>query len=231
MRFGCGTPSFGGKGCPAAAASRRKGGVAPPDVERVGCSWPRRRCIRAATGYVRIEVTLFLVVPFAVLAGTLFIMCAECALRSLQPHERRPPPTLRRVGLIVGLLVVVGMGLLWASWARRFPYDAAFAMWGTLLAAGGLLLIALKPNVLRASIGLVLVLIAPALIWLLSTIGSECSRVGCTLVQELSVFPALTLVGLAVVLFGLELGVATRRLLARERPVAIRQWDDPQASR
>ena len=109
------------------------------------------------------------------------------------------------------------MGVLWESWAGRFPHDAPFAMWGTLLAGGSLLLIALKPSALRASIGLVLALIPPASLWLYLTIGSECARVDCSWAQKFSVVPVVVLVGLAVVLFVLELGAATRKLVASNR--------------
>jgi len=44
------------------------------------------------------------------------------------------------------------------------------AMWGTFLAAGGLVLFALKPSPLRAAIGFLLALIPPAFVWLISQI-------------------------------------------------------------
>ena len=159
---------------------------------------------------------MLLVLPFAVLCGTLLILSTE-RLRWVQPDESELARGLRRTGIIASSLVVAGMATLWASWAGSVN-EAPFAMWGTLLAASGLVLIALKASPRRAVIGFLLALIPPAFFWLMLSIGSECARVGCSFAQEFSVVPVTVLVILAVVLSVLELGTVARKLLAGNRP-------------
>lgn len=161
-----------------------------------------------------IELALLLKVPFAVLAGSLSILVAEWASGHLAPAEQRASQALRWTGMMVSLLVVGGMALLWASWAGRFN-EAPLAMWGTLLAAGGLVLLTLRPTTLRAAIGIVLALIPPAFFWFFLAIASECARTGCSWLEKFSVVPVTVLVALAVLLFLVDLGRAARNLLAR----------------
>ena len=162
-----------------------------------------------------LEATLLLVVPFAVVGGALLIVCVE-RLGWIRRHESRLTRLLRRTGLIVSCLVTAEMATLWAYWAGDVN-EAPFAMWGALLAASALVLVALKPSPLRAAIGVVLALIPPAFFWLMLTIASECHRAGCSWAQKLSGVPVAVLVVLAAVLSLLELGRVTRQLLAQDR--------------
>ncbi len=88
------------------------------------------------------EATMVLVVPLALLAGTVLIVCAE-QLGWVERDESRLARFLRRTEFIVCSLVAAEMATLWAFWAGDVN-EAPFAIWGALVAAGGLVLVALK---------------------------------------------------------------------------------------